>query len=288
MHRWHGTPAATLSFTMLALCFLEGAGTSLQAGAEGSFVAQFRTSAVLLRSKSQENRRIPLGGGGSHDEIGRPIDQDITVRLIRGRNRRPRLECEGILSEDRHQGTTRRESSKANPTSGLGRRGKEEAARSQVEPPGGKHSKSPDKWHPKIKGGFCRHPEGCFKAASYGHPETLQRLYCSNHRLPGHLNVKHVNVSNSCAGRNSTNVSRKRKCVTEGCDKSAVYGPASVGRAIACAGHRRGDHVDVTHKRCQSASERYHTPTSSPLKPHPPTPISQIPWNGCSTPPPAA
>lgn len=125
-----------------------------------------------------------------------------------------------------------------------------------------RRTQRPDLWMPPMRLDYCRHPEGCFRRASYGHPETLQRLYCSAHKLPGLTNVKRILKMDTVSARSANFTgakqgekapSKKRRCQVEGCEITATYGlPDGGQRPTHCASHKGVDYVDLMHKRCQS------------------------------------
>src|SRR5215217_6178751 len=86
--------------------------------------------------------------------------------------------------------------------------------------------------HVNIVSKRCQDPD-CISHPAYGIPGTKDALYCSVHKHPDHINV----VS--------------KRCQEPGCVVISTYGIPATKARLYCSVHKHPDHINVVNKQCQ-------------------------------------
>eukprot|EP01084_Bolivina_argentea_P235530 396304_1 len=112
--------------------------------------------------------------------------------------------------------------------------------------------------------------EGCSMEASFGYDGKRKRKYCSTHRLPGMINVKHKRCTykdcmrqpsygmegekaSYCSNHKSAGMVNlvRRRCSFVGCSRLPSFGLEGE-KPKFCVAHKEPDMVDVANRRCET------------------------------------
>ena len=112
--------------------------------------------------------------------------------------------------------------------------------------------------------------EGCRKESSFNFEGELKRLYCTNHKKPGMIDVKSKTCcEEECRKRPAFNFEgekyplycaehkkpeminvRSKTCCEEGCKKRPTFNMEGEKRVLYCVQHKKEGMIDILSKRC--------------------------------------